>query len=61
MADIKKMNGLLTDHQMFALKTLHIPLPGRHPPSPIVTDDVDNKRYSVFFKLMFLDFSSYFT
>ncbi|KAF7808246.1 LysM and putative peptidoglycan-binding domain-containing protein 1 [Senna tora] len=27
------MNGLVTDFQMFALKTLHIPLPGRHPPS----------------------------
>jgi len=28
------MNGLATDLQMFALKTLKIPLPGRHPPSP---------------------------
>ncbi|KAJ1422087.1 LysM domain [Sesbania bispinosa] len=33
VADIKKMNGLVTDRQMFGLKTLHIPLPARHPPS----------------------------
>ncbi|KAE9620279.1 hypothetical protein Lal_00019066 [Lupinus albus] len=32
VADIKKMNSLITDHQMFALKTLRIPLPGRHSP-----------------------------
>nr|GEX48603.1 hypothetical protein [Tanacetum cinerariifolium] len=36
VADIKKMNGLTTDLQMFSRKTLHIPLPGRHPPSPIM-------------------------
>ncbi|KAE9605218.1 hypothetical protein Lal_00025309 [Lupinus albus] len=36
--DIKKMNGLVTDHQMFALKTLQIPLPGRHPPSPCLSN-----------------------
>ncbi|KAJ0235323.1 hypothetical protein HA466_0269090 [Hirschfeldia incana] len=34
VADVKKMNGLVTDLQMFALKSLQIPLPGRHPPSP---------------------------
>lgn len=34
VADIKRMNGLVTDLQMFALRTLQIPLPGRHPPSP---------------------------
>ncbi|KAJ7970176.1 putative Peptidoglycan-binding LysM domain protein [Quillaja saponaria] len=33
VADIKRMNGLATDLQMYALKTLRIPLPGRHPPS----------------------------
>ncbi|OVA05745.1 Peptidoglycan-binding lysin domain [Macleaya cordata] len=33
VADIKRMNGLVTDLQMFALKSLQIPLPGRHPPS----------------------------
>ncbi|KAI9092465.1 hypothetical protein K1719_027593 [Acacia pycnantha] len=33
VADVKKMNGLATDLQMFAMKTLRIPLPGRHPPS----------------------------
>ncbi|KAJ1427617.1 LysM domain [Sesbania bispinosa] len=38
VADIKKMNSLVTDHQMFALKTLHIPLPGRHPPSPCLSN-----------------------
>lgn len=36
VADIKKLNGLVSDLQMFARKTLHIPLPGRHPPSPVV-------------------------
>ncbi|KAL6883303.1 hypothetical protein ACP4OV_010717 [Aristida adscensionis] len=34
VADIKRLNGLSTDLQMFAHKTLRIPLPGRHPPSP---------------------------
>ncbi|KAL0386242.1 UNVERIFIED_CONTAM: hypothetical protein Sradi_3018500 [Sesamum radiatum] len=34
VADIKRLNGLVTDLQMFALRTLQIPLPGRHPPSP---------------------------
>ncbi|RDY08626.1 LysM and putative peptidoglycan-binding domain-containing protein 2, partial [Mucuna pruriens] len=38
VADVKKMNSLVTDHQMFALKTLHIPLPGRHPPSPCLSN-----------------------
>ncbi|XP_030521598.1 uncharacterized protein LOC115734802 [Rhodamnia argentea] len=33
VADIKRVNGLATDFQIFALKTLRIPLPGRHPPS----------------------------
>ncbi|KAE9595353.1 putative LysM domain-containing protein [Lupinus albus] len=36
--DVKRMNGLVTDHQMFALKTLQIPLPGRHPPSPCLSN-----------------------
>ncbi|KAF5450085.1 hypothetical protein F2P56_030462 [Juglans regia] len=38
VADIKKMNGLVTDLQMFALKYLQIPLPGRHPPSPCLSN-----------------------
>ncbi|KAL5721486.1 hypothetical protein ACHQM5_005128 [Ranunculus cassubicifolius] len=38
VSDIKKMNGLVTDLQMFALKSLQIPLPGRHPPSPIISN-----------------------
>ncbi|KAL5576189.1 hypothetical protein UlMin_017888 [Ulmus minor] len=38
VADVKKMNGLVTDLQMFALKTLQIPLPGRHPPSPCLSN-----------------------
>eukprot|EP00249_Psilotum_nudum_P017552 c26387_g1_i1 orf=355-1536(-) len=33
VADIKRANGLVTDIQMFALRILKIPLPGRHPPS----------------------------
>ncbi len=33
VADIKRLNSLTTDLQMFALKTLRIPLPGRHSPS----------------------------
>ncbi|XP_010522189.1 PREDICTED: uncharacterized protein LOC104800897 [Tarenaya hassleriana] len=42
VADIKKMNGLVTDLQMFALKTLRIPLPGRHPPSPCLSNGSSN-------------------
>ncbi|CAI0416309.1 unnamed protein product [Linum tenue] len=42
VADIKKKNGLVTDHQMFALKTLRIPLPGRHPPSPCLSSGAEN-------------------
>ncbi|XP_076890094.1 uncharacterized protein LOC143541065 [Bidens hawaiensis] len=38
VADVKRMNGLTTDLQMFSHKTLHIPLPGRHPPSPIMSN-----------------------
>ncbi|KAK6925458.1 hypothetical protein RJ641_009784 [Dillenia turbinata] len=38
VSDIKKINGLATDLQMFALKTLRIPLPGKHPPSPSLTN-----------------------
>lgn len=30
------MNGLVTDSQMFALKSIGIPLNGKHPP-PIIT------------------------
>ncbi|CAL9782178.1 unnamed protein product [Musa acuminata subsp. burmannicoides] len=38
VADIKRLNGLTTDIQMFARKTLQIPLPGRHPPSPCLSN-----------------------
>ncbi|GAB2275281.1 hypothetical protein Dimus_010041 [Dionaea muscipula] len=38
VTDIKRMNNLVTDRQMFALKTLQIPLPGRHPPSPCLSN-----------------------
>ncbi|KAF3777354.1 LysM and putative peptidoglycan-binding domain-containing protein 1 [Nymphaea thermarum] len=38
VSDIKRLNGLVTDLQMFAHKSLQIPLPGRHPPSPIIAD-----------------------
>lgn len=44
VSDVKKLNGLVSDVQMFALKTLYIPLPGRHPPSPIV-NETDAQRY----------------
>ncbi|KAI4347362.1 hypothetical protein L6164_008178 [Bauhinia variegata] len=51
VADIKKMNNLVTDLQMFALKTLRIPLPGRHSPSPsppngsaILGEDITQRR-----------------
>ncbi|XP_057451152.1 uncharacterized protein LOC130743065 isoform X2 [Lotus japonicus] len=43
VADIKKLNGLVTDHQMFALKMLHIPLHARHPPSTYLPDDSSTK------------------
>ncbi|KAI3730404.1 hypothetical protein L1987_61574 [Smallanthus sonchifolius] len=48
VADIKKMNGLTTDIQMFSRKTLYIPLPGRHPPSLIMSNghDVQGPRKS---------------
>uniref|UniRef100_A0A0D3FCU4 LysM domain-containing protein n=1 Tax=Oryza barthii TaxID=65489 RepID=A0A0D3FCU4_9ORYZ len=37
VADVKRVNGLSTDLQMFAHKTLRIPLPGRHPPAATAT------------------------
>ncbi|XP_071689727.1 uncharacterized protein [Rutidosis leptorrhynchoides] len=43
VADIKRMNGLTTDLQMFSRKTLRIPLPGRHPPSPIMSNGLDSQ------------------
>ncbi|WVZ02095.1 hypothetical protein V8G54_022901 [Vigna mungo] len=43
VADIRKVNGLVTDMQMFALKTLHIPLNGKHPqPSSTGQDETEN-------------------
>ncbi|KAG1361197.1 hypothetical protein COCNU_09G006600 [Cocos nucifera] len=44
VADVKRMNGLATDGQMFAHKTLRIPLPGRHLPSPIHLNGAPNYR-----------------
>ncbi|KAF8009071.1 hypothetical protein BT93_J0151 [Corymbia citriodora subsp. variegata] len=41
VADIKRLNGLTTDIQMFALKSLQIPLPGRHPPSTCLLNGSD--------------------
>ncbi|PKU62806.1 uncharacterized protein LOC110105587 [Dendrobium catenatum] len=38
VADIKRINGLVTDLQMFAHKSLLIPLPGKHPPSPLMSN-----------------------
>nr|KYP68400.1 LysM and putative peptidoglycan-binding domain-containing protein 1 [Cajanus cajan] len=48
VADIKKMNGLVTDRQMFALKTLHIPQNGKHPSSPYSSSSTghDNDEYN---------------
>lgn len=43
VADIKRMNGLTTDLQMFARKSLKIPLPGRHPPSPVMSNGHDTQ------------------
>lgn len=45
ISDIRKINGLVTDLQMFALKSLQIPLPGRHPPSPGVSNSGDTTRF----------------
>ncbi|KAL0738459.1 hypothetical protein Bca4012_014669 [Brassica carinata] len=42
VADITKLNGLATDLQMFALNSLRIPLPGRHPPSPCLSNSSFN-------------------
>ncbi|KAK9204896.1 hypothetical protein WN943_015161 [Citrus x changshan-huyou] len=55
VADIKRLNGLATDLQMFALKTLHIPLPGRHPPSPSLSDGSSSSGY-IYSTLMSLFF-----
>ncbi|XP_057773997.1 uncharacterized protein LOC130993206 isoform X2 [Salvia miltiorrhiza] len=44
VADIKRLNGLVTDLQMFALKTLKIPLPGKHPPSPTLCNGQETQR-----------------
>ncbi|KAK1326997.1 F-box protein [Acorus calamus] len=46
IADIKRMNGLVTDLQMFAHKSLRIPLPGRHPPSPILSNGSASHGYN---------------
>lgn len=43
VADIKRFNGLTTDLQMFALKTLRIPTPGRHPPSAAFTGPTQSR------------------
>ncbi|XP_047330907.1 uncharacterized protein LOC124934421 [Impatiens glandulifera] len=42
VADIKRINGLVTDIQMFAHKSLHIPLSGRHLPSPNLSNGSEN-------------------
>ncbi|CAN6299028.1 unnamed protein product [Urochloa humidicola] len=47
VADIKRLNGLSTDLQMFAHKTLRIPLPGRHPPSSYQQNgESDDREYT---------------
>ncbi|XP_019163901.1 PREDICTED: uncharacterized protein LOC109160156 [Ipomoea nil] len=47
VADIKRINGLVSDLQMFARKTLKIPLPGRHPPSPSISNGSDKQGASI--------------
>jgi len=47
VADVKRMNGLASDLQMFALKTLRIPLPGRHPPSPVPDEPAKLRYYPI--------------
>ncbi|KAG2555341.1 hypothetical protein PVAP13_9KG559100 [Panicum virgatum] len=37
VTDVKRANGLTTDLQMFAHKTLRVPLHGRHPPAAAAT------------------------
>ncbi|KAJ0094603.1 hypothetical protein Patl1_16370 [Pistacia atlantica] len=44
VADIKKINGLSTDLQMFGLNSLQIPLPGKHPPSSPLSNGRENPR-----------------
>ncbi|XP_024396728.1 uncharacterized protein [Physcomitrium patens] len=43
VADVKRLNGLTTDLQMFALKTLRIPTPGRHPPTTASADSSNSR------------------
>ncbi|KAG6537742.1 uncharacterized protein LOC122037000 [Zingiber officinale] len=43
VSDIKRINGLVTDLQMFAHKSLQIPQPGRHPPSPLSNGSTENR------------------
>ncbi|PKA48092.1 hypothetical protein AXF42_Ash015855 [Apostasia shenzhenica] len=45
VADIRRMNGLVTDLQMFAHNSLQIPLPGRHPPSPLLSNGSTKNGY----------------
>ncbi|CAN6290942.1 unnamed protein product [Urochloa humidicola] len=48
VADVKRANGLTTDLQMFAHKTLRVPLHGRHPPSssPTHADRASSKEWT---------------
>lgn len=55
VADIKKVNGLVTDLQMFALPLLRIPLPGRHPPSPSLSNGSTSPRYEFNFNLSIIN------
>ncbi|XP_047323806.1 uncharacterized protein LOC124927445 [Impatiens glandulifera] len=43
VTDIKRINGLMTDRQMFALKSILIPLPGKHSPSPSLSKCLDDQ------------------
>ncbi|WOL10736.1 hypothetical protein Cni_G19495 [Canna indica] len=43
VADIKRLNGLMTDREIFAYKSLRIPLTGRHPPPCLSNVSVANR------------------
>ncbi|KAI3974459.1 hypothetical protein MKX01_017952, partial [Papaver californicum] len=63
VAYVKRMNVFVTDLQMFALKTLQIPLPGGHPPSASLSNSQPSPRkltqsILLFVSLAFLQLAS---
>lgn len=43
VTDIKRMNGFMTDRQMFALKSILIPMPGKYSPSSTLSKCLDDQ------------------